>query len=159
MRLSLIVPALLLIIPARAVHGQYADLGDTIRIALAAEPVRIIDGKLAGVSEDSIFITRSKQPSLRLARGEVKGLFVSRDGGDAGVEGGWAGTSLGFIIGGVGGAVLAGPRILGRMLGAVGGAVLGTLIGATTGEAIGSHQHYQIWVAIPWPTTPLAERP
>ncbi|HET9003979.1 MAG TPA: hypothetical protein VFN39_08255 [Gemmatimonadaceae bacterium] len=157
MRLSLIVGALLLLVPTRALRAQYADIGDTIRIVLAGDPIRITEGNLAGVNQDSIFITRAKQPSLRLARGAVKGLFVSRDGGDLGVGGGWAGTSLGFIVGGVGGAAVAGPRIVGRMLGAVGGAVLGMFIGATAGEAIGSHQHYRVWVAIPWPSTPLAE--
>lgn len=151
------VPALLLAGLARPAFAQYAGIGDTIRVALAGTPMRTIDGKLSGVSQDSVFIARSHQPELRLARAEVEGLFVSRDGGDYGVGGGWSGMSFGFFLGGAGGAAVAGPRILGRFLGAVGGAVIGASVGAIAGEAIGSHQRYKTWVAIPWPATPLPE--
>lgn len=157
MRYALIVSALLFAAPTRPLLAQYVDIGDTIRIVLEANPLRSIDGKLVGVSADSIFIARSHQSEMRLTRGAVKALYVSRDGGDSGEMGGWSGMSFGFIIGGVGGAILAGPRILGRMLGAVGGAVVGAVAGAVAGDAIGSRQRYNVWVAIPWPSTPLPE--
>ena len=155
MRLALIVPALFLAIPARPAHAQYVNVGDTIRIVLEANPLRSIDGTLVGVNADSIFIARSHQVEMRLARDAVKTLYVSRDGGDAGTEGGWTGMPIGFLAGGVGGAIVAGPRLVGRMLGAVGGAVVGAVVGAVTGDAIGSHHRYNVWVAIPWPSTPL----
>jgi hypothetical protein len=157
MRLALIVLALLLSASPRSAIAQYVAIGDTIQIDLAEHPVRVIEGRLAGVTEDSIFISLSDRPGLRQARATVRTLHVLRQRHGDNVAGGWVGMPLGFVFGGVGGFAAAGPHFLGRVLGGVGGAVVGAVIGAVVGDAIANpHQHWT-WVAIPWPSQPLPE--
>jgi hypothetical protein len=157
MRLAIILTWSLLAIPTGSLRAQYASAGDTIKLSLAEGPLRVIEGTLTGISADSIFVSRDRQTGVRLARVAVRTVYVRREAGDLGGAGGWSGMSFGFLIGTVGGAIAAGPRLVGRMLGAAGGAVVGTIIGATAGEAIGSHEHMYRWVAIPWPSTPVPE--
>ena len=156
MRLALIVPALLFAIPTRSALAQYVSIGDPIQIELMERPTRWIEGTLAGVTEDSIFVSRQNQSEVRLARGEVKTLYVSREHGDMGEAGAIVGMPAGILLGGIGGALLAGPRVVGRVLGAALGAVVGGGIGLIAGGEIGSHSRTRSWVAIPWPSTPIA---
>ena len=159
MRLALVLPALLLSIPTRPLLAQYMSIGDPIQIELAERPTTFITGTLAGVTEDSIFVARSQLSDVRLARGEVKTLYVAREHGDMGEAGAIIGMPAGILLGGIGGALLAGPRIVGRVLGGAVGAFVGGGLGLIAGGEIGSREHGQSWVAIPWPSTPIEESP
>ena len=157
MRRLLIISALLLFVSARSAIAQNVSIGDTIQIVMVERPLLVFEGRLAGVTEDSIFISLSDQPDVRRARGTVRTVYVLRRGDGDNVTGGWVGMPLGFFLGGVGGFAAAGPHLLGRVLGGIGGAVVGVFIGAAAGDAIANPHHPWKWVAVPWPSQPLPE--
>ena len=157
MRRLLITSALLLSVSARPAIAQSVSIGDTIQIVMVERPLLIFEGKLAGVTEDSIFISLSGEPDVRRARGTVRTVYVLRRGYGDNVAGGWVGMPVGFVVGGVGGIAAAGPHVLGRVLGGIGGAVVGAVIGAVAGDAIANPHHPWEWAPVPWPSQPLPE--
>lgn len=157
MRLALIFPTVLLVLHTRSALAQdTVSIDSPVMVVLWGARVRAIEGTLTNITDDSIFIARPRQRDVSLARGAVKKLYVSQEEGDMGAAGAVVGLDAGVLVGGVGGALLAGPRAFGRVVGALVGAVAGGMIGLTQGAEIGSRHRSQRWVEVPWPSTPTA---
>lgn len=157
MRLAAKLFPLLLALPARSALAQLeVTVGEPIEAVLAAPGARAVEGTLTGISDDSIFIARRHRRDVRLARGAVKTLYVSRTDGDNGTSGALVGLQAGILVGGAGGVLVAGPHIVGRMLGGLGGAVAGGMIGLIYGDQIGSQQKRWTWIEARWPVTSAA---
>lgn len=155
MRLAAILSPLLLALPVRSALAQLeVTVGEPIAVLLTAPGAQAIEGRLTEITDDSIFIARRHRRDVRLARGAVKQLYVSRSDGDNGALGAMVGLEAGILVGGAGGVLVAGPRLVGRMLGGLGGAVAGAMIGLIYGEEIGSHQERKTWIETRWPVAP-----
>ena len=154
MRFVLVVATLLVAVSGRAASAQDLFIGDPVMVEFSGERLRRLDGTLTAITADSIFVERHHRRDLRIARGEVRKLYVARNDGDMSLAGALLGIPTGVVVGGFGGAALGGRHVAGQVLGATVGAFAGGIIGLLAGDAIGSRDKLVTWIEAPWTTEP-----
>ena len=158
MRIRRSLPGLMLLIAARAAAAQSLSLGAPIRVELSLPSARPVEGAFDGITDDSIFIARTRQGDVRLARAEVRTLYVgirSNRTSSTAISA-LAGAPIGMLAGAVLGGAVAKPGAGHRAIGAVLGAVAGLITGAAVGGTIGHAAPPMSWIEIPWPSEGVA---
>jgi outer membrane lipoprotein SlyB len=141
----------LLACPAAA---QSIAPGVEVRVELSTPPGETLEGDVAGITSDSIFIAGSERGDVRIARETVIALYVAhRENESASAAiGALTGAPLGMLAGALVGSALAKPGAGHRVVGGALGAVAGLLVGATAGGMAGHHDPGITWFRVDWPT-------
>ena len=153
MRISRLIVAVSLLLPAAAASGQEIVVGAPVRVELSSPRGGRIDGKLVAITDDSIFIARKFRRDVRLARGDVQRVYTGIHNSEvqAGFAGMLFGAPVGMLVGATAGAIIPKSGSGRRLIGGVAGAAGGLVVGAILGGIIGPHHRMTIWIEAPWP--------
>jgi hypothetical protein len=154
MRPSLLVPVLVVLAFARPVCAQSLAPGSRVRVQLSSPSGEMLEGDVAGITADSIFIGRPELGQARLGRGSVTRLFIEiRQHRElSGAMGVLAGAPLGMLAGALIGPAVAKGGAGHKVVGGIAGAAAGLVVGAFVGGTLGHARPGISWYEIPWPT-------